>query len=325
MTAQRRNLSPALVLLFLAPLVGELLSGSAPPAEFFNPIGLLVLLVLYGGGALLIREWLQRWDKGWPSLLLLGATYGLVEEGLTVKSLFDPHWQDLGVLGTYGRWAGVNWVWSLELTLFHMVFSIAIPIVLVRLMFPGHLDRPWLGRWTFRLVLLLFVADVAFGYLLLTPYRPPMALYVLTLVAVLGLFALARVWPHHPGGAMGRAVPRPWRFWLIGFLATLGFFVVSWGLPSAGAPVWLTMGLMLAVFLVPALLVRRMSGQGTEWQDKHLWALAAGPLSVLILLAPIQELDAARADDTRGMAVVGLAFALLLAGLYGRVRQRSNS
>ncbi|UCH42534.1 MAG: hypothetical protein JSW16_06915, partial [Dehalococcoidales bacterium] len=126
---------PPVVLFFLAPAVGELLSGSAPPSEFFSPFGLTVLTVLYGGGAILVRELTIRWRKGWMSLLILGAAYGIIEEGLLVKSFFDPGWQDIGILGSYGRWAGVNWVWSLELTIYHAVISICIPILLTELMF----------------------------------------------------------------------------------------------------------------------------------------------------------------------------------------------
>jgi len=45
-------------------------------------------------------------------LFVLGAAYGVLEEGLMVKSFFDPNWMDLGVLGSYGLWMGVNWVWA---------------------------------------------------------------------------------------------------------------------------------------------------------------------------------------------------------------------
>jgi len=48
-----------------------------------------------------------------------------------VKNFFDPAWTDFGILGNYGGWLGVNWVWSLMLTIYHAVFSIAIPVVLV--------------------------------------------------------------------------------------------------------------------------------------------------------------------------------------------------
>ena len=63
-----KSRAPAWVLFFLAPVVGELLSTSAPPAEFFKPIIFLVLCILYGGGAIIVRELTIRWEKGWPTL-----------------------------------------------------------------------------------------------------------------------------------------------------------------------------------------------------------------------------------------------------------------
>ena len=99
----RAVFSPALVLFFLSPMIGELLSGSAPPAEFFNPLGFIMLAVLYGGGVLLVRELVHRWHRGWPTLLVLGVAYGIAEEGLMCKSFFDPSWMDLGPLASYGR------------------------------------------------------------------------------------------------------------------------------------------------------------------------------------------------------------------------------
>ena len=102
------RISPALVLFFLTPAIGELLSGSAPPAEFFNPITLLLLSSLYGGGALVVRELKIRWNKGYVSMFILGIAYGIIEEGLMAKSFFDPNWIDIGILGVYGRYCGVN-------------------------------------------------------------------------------------------------------------------------------------------------------------------------------------------------------------------------
>ena len=54
--ARTGNWKPVLVLLVLAPAVGELLSGSSPPLQFFNPVSFLLLVGLYGCGALLVRE-----------------------------------------------------------------------------------------------------------------------------------------------------------------------------------------------------------------------------------------------------------------------------
>ena len=62
----KQRIPPALVLYLLSPVIGELLSGSAPPVEFFNPFGLIILPALYGSGALLVREVTLRWQKRWP-------------------------------------------------------------------------------------------------------------------------------------------------------------------------------------------------------------------------------------------------------------------
>jgi hypothetical protein len=119
----RKTLSPALVLFFLAPVIPELLTGSTPLANFLNPFGFALLVGLYGSGAVVARELTYRLGKGWPALLGLGAAYGIIEEGLMVRSFFSPNWPDLGVLAQYGRWAGVNWIWALQLTPSSMRFS----------------------------------------------------------------------------------------------------------------------------------------------------------------------------------------------------------
>lgn len=314
---------PALVLFFLAPAIGELLSGSAPPAEFFNPFSILILGALYGGGAILVRELRLRWNKGWATVFALGAAYGIIEEGLMVKSFFDPNWMDLGLLGTYGRWAGVNWVWTVELTIYHAVFSIAIPILLVELLFPAQRQQPWLGRRGMISLSILLLVDVAFGYLALTTYRPPLLHYLLAMLVTYLLYRWARRLPSpawQPGEpAQAKPVPAARNFALLGFAATLAFFVFNWVLPGLGVPVPLTQAavILLVVGLVPAL--RGLSRRG-DWDDAHRLALAGGALSFFILLAPLQELDQTRPDNTAGMALVGLAFALLLAWLWRRVR-----
>jgi len=140
----------AITLLVLSPITAELLSGSAPPVEFFNPFSLMVLVALYGCGAIILRELKIRWHKGYGALLVLGAAYGIIEEGLMVKSFFDPNWMDLGILGVYGRWIGVNWIWSVELTIYHSVVSIVIPIVLVELMYPEIRSQSWIKTKTLK-------------------------------------------------------------------------------------------------------------------------------------------------------------------------------
>lgn len=86
-----RRLLAAFVLVLMAPLVAELLAGSTPLGQPIVLAFLLpVYLLLYGAGALLIRELVRHSGRGWTSILLLGAAYGLIEEGFVSQSLFNP-------------------------------------------------------------------------------------------------------------------------------------------------------------------------------------------------------------------------------------------
>src|SRR3954449_2122798 len=123
-----RRHAPVATLVLLAPLVGEVLFGAIPLSRL--PFGLLGVVGLYGGGAVLIRETVRRRRLGaaWP--VLLGLAYGVIEEGLVVQSLFDQKYRGLDFLGYYGHWLGVNWVWAEFIVPYHAVFSIAIPITI---------------------------------------------------------------------------------------------------------------------------------------------------------------------------------------------------
>jgi len=121
---RRQRIWPAVLTLFLlAPIVGEVLSGSTPPLGFINPFTFLLETGLYGSGAILVRELVRRRGLGWASILLLGAAYGILEEGLVVTSWFNPYWPDLGVLVHYGRLFDVSWVWAFGVITFFVLLS----------------------------------------------------------------------------------------------------------------------------------------------------------------------------------------------------------
>jgi hypothetical protein len=313
--------SPAIVLFFLSPVIGELLSGSAPPVEFFNPFGLIILPALYGSGALLVRELTLRWDKRWPTILALGLAYGIIEEGLMVKSFFDPGWMDLGILGVYGRWAGINWVWSISLMLYHAVISIAIPIQLVELLYPKRRDEPWLGKRGRVGLTILLTLVVAFGYLALTTYRPPLLPYLLAIAGTITLGWLARSLPLcFPWSTSSK----PWKPVWLGFLSfggVAGFFMSMWALPEVGVPAWLTCVILIAGAYLVLRLAWRASGGG-GWDDRARFAMAAGALSFFILLAPLTENDPSRLDNPAGMTLVALGALIGLIMLRWGVHRR---
>lgn len=309
----RRLRRPVVVLWVLAPACGELLSGSAPPLEFFNPLVFLVLSALYGSGALLIRDSVRRRDQRWPSILLLGLAYGIYEEGIVVRSFFDPAWQDLDVLAWYGRALGVNWIWAITLTLYHAVVSIAIPIALAEMMFPERRAEPWLTRRGRRIHTLLFLSLIPFGALM-GMHAPPLA-YVGCLLAI-GLLALAaRRWPERTPRTTP-PIPSNRRIRLTGLGAMVGLIVVMWILPNLDVPVGITAGGALAL---PVIVWRRVWRMGAlAWTDTQRLALISGALSLWIGLAFIHELN-----GILGMSVVGLGAIVGLRRLGKRIRQRT--
>src|SRR5262245_4920828 len=132
----------ALTLLVLTPLIAELSFGSTPLhlAWLLLPI----LIPIYGAGVLLIREVVCRAGGGWPSLILLGLAYELVEDGIGLQALTSTHLYDAATWGP--RVLGLNTVyWEAQIG-YHIVFSVLIPILLVDLLFPRHRGRPYLKR-----------------------------------------------------------------------------------------------------------------------------------------------------------------------------------
>jgi hypothetical protein len=156
---------PILMLLLLSPGIPEYLSGSSAwSAVILNP-GLFVFQIaanlgLYGPGVVLIREAKVRWHKGWGTVLSLGAAYGILEEGVALSTLFDPKSNNAGVLGTFGHWLGVSWVWASGVLLVHMVYSIALPILLVGLAFPETRARSLLSNRGIGVAFAILGADV---------------------------------------------------------------------------------------------------------------------------------------------------------------------
>jgi hypothetical protein len=246
------------------------------------------------------------------------------------KSFFDPAWPDLGILGSYGRRYGVNWVWSLELTIYHCLFSICIPILLVELTVPRWRDRVWLKVPGLLAVAALFAADVVLGFIGLTPFRPPLAACLGAVAAVAALTAAARLFrpPEGPVSIAPRAaadaprVPGPHAlpFYLFGAACTFLFFALNWFVPNTGAvPAAVTMA-MVAWLLTGFLLGLRELASCFSWTTVNQWALASGALSFFVLFSQFMELDRSRPDDPRGMRIVGLVMAALLLAGYLKVR-----
>ena len=304
---------PIHFLFVLSPSIGELLSGSSPPLAFFNPLAFSLLCALYGSGALLVRDYARRWKKGWYSILFLGAAYGIIEEGIMVRSFFSPTWKDLGVLGTYGRWLGVNWVWAEWLTIYHSIFSITIPILLVELSHPAVRSQVWLSkkqRWLFRF---LFILAVLLGFAAF-PYDAPATALVGCVVAVLVLAWVAkRIKPMIPTSQNLKVSKK---LVITGVSVPFIFFLFFTGLGPTTIP-WAGGTMIIGASIVFGFerLLRKWAREG--FSDIQRLNLASGALGFFICLSPILELKGAL-----GMTGVGIGFFLLLFALRKRVMLR---
>jgi len=310
----RKEIKAAITLAILSPIIAELLSGSSPPAEFFNPIGFLSLVGFYGCGAILIREAKARWNKNTASLLLLGAAYGVWEEGISVKSFFDPNWVDLGILGSYGRWLGVNWIWAYSLTIYHAVFSITIPVLLTeQIIFPEISEEKWLGRKGLSIALFSFLFVSWLLNTFLTTYQPSIYHYLLCIAIILILIYFAKKFNIEFKDE--KNPPSHKKLWLFGFTWVITFYLISWVSPYIlRSPILTALILTIQLYLCYRYLA------GIDWKASNrrdLLALIIGLLSFWIILAPLQELDNPnRPDNTAGMSLVGLGILILLLWLW---------
>jgi hypothetical protein len=293
------------ILALMSPVIAEMLSGSSPPLEFFNPFSFMLLLGLYGAGVLLAREISVIWNLGWAGIVVLGVAYGILEEGVAIKSFFDPLWMDLGGLGEYGRYLGTNWVWAVWLTIYHASVSITLPIIIFNIVYPGLRNERLLTGRRFKIVLGILIVDVLVCTLLLNPYVPFLPMYVLSIAAVLGFVLYAK---HVPGRFFAPTGAHPtWgplRFAVLGFLLLLSNFLLAGAFVETGAPPIVPVMLMLAVCMYIALMIKRHLG--TEGNLPHKAHFVAGMLSFFVVLGLLLEMG-----GILGMSAVAVVTALL--------------
>ncbi len=268
-----------LYFVLLAALLPEAITGSTPPQQWLNPISALLNFWLYGTGVLVVREVSLRWRTGYPGILVLGAAYGIVEEGLAVTTFFNPTLPQLGTLGWYGRDFGVNWLWAVWLSTFHAIVSMTIPIFLMEWHWPALKGRTLLGpRSLYATVVLLGLATLAINALVhaANPYQEAGPEYVGALVAIGLLVYVARRrasrwWAKVP--VTGR--PLSVRGYVAaGFVFIGGSFLLYAGGPGlAGIPL-VSLAQGLALLVIALLLLRRAVGRPES--ERLLFAFVAG-------------------------------------------------
>jgi len=320
---------PVAFLLFASPVIAELLWGTTTVSQ---AAGLLAQIGLYGCGAILVRETAVRWGGGWPSVVLLGAAYGAIEEGLLEPTWFTPRLFP----HPYGVAGGVYWTYAIFNIGYHAVFSIGIPIALTEILFPGWRHRPWLGRaglWITGAVYAVnataigvawytVLQKIAFGVpgRLHPPQQAATALLVILLIVAARRVARAH---RRPDGRL----PAAPRLALLAAGAALLWFAIL--LLASGQRVlgWLP-------FPVPLVLIAAAVAAGASWawhrpapDDAQLAAACTAALAIQAA-AGFAATGLHRPVDIIGKAILNVAalaaLVLLCQRLRGPARGRSR-
>jgi hypothetical protein len=328
MSDRWRSIGPALTLVVLAPLVGEVLSGSTRLSFIFV---LVPEMMVWGAGTLIIRELARRWRGGWTTMLLLGLALAIAEEFVIQQTSLAPlAWP--GARQSYGRMWGVTWPYFLFMLGYETVWIVLVPIQLTELVFSSNRGLPWL-RWRgLTIAGVTFLIGSLVAWFLWTQrarplifhvpiYHPPATTVALGVAAIAVLVLLARA---APWWRSTRAWPTP-RPWLVALtVLPLGFpwyllMALVFG-ATAAPPLWLVVS-MAAAWATMALVVIGRWALDPRWEDRHRWALALAALLVC-MLAGFLGSSAWSRQDTVAKAVLNLLAVGSMVLLRARIARR---
>ncbi|WP_157001645.1 hypothetical protein [Agromyces laixinhei] len=278
---------PILVLVLITPLLAELAWGSTP-LQYLYAFPIFVLM--YGTGTLLVRELVRRTGRGWPSILLLGLAYGIIEEGVVLQSFFSPQIYEAPDWGA--RFFGVNLVYAITISIYHMIFSVALPIQLTELFFPATRHVPYLRTRGLILTIAGFVLGLAAVRFTVPPSidpgfnASPTALAGCAIViAGLALLALRILPPRADSTVPGARTPAPFSVAMIAaaltipaiFLPATAMGILLDPIRSTSDVVFVATALVVptATVIVALALIRRWT-RSRDWSDLHRTALVTG-------------------------------------------------
>ncbi|MGD2248019.1 MAG: hypothetical protein PVF58_06405 [Candidatus Methanofastidiosia archaeon] len=290
------------MLLLLSPCIAELFSGSSPFFTFFTPGVLLVYIGFYGLGALIIREIGAHKHLQYSSIILLGAAFGCWEEGVLLKSWFDPLWMGAQITSQALRVHGVSVLQPFANVVYHAVVSITAPLVLVESV---SSREPWLSKKELVACGILFglssILLSKFNDYAISGWQYVLGIGLFVIFIVLGLKGVKIF-------ASGEKMICPYRLWGLSALFVVLLFIIFYTLSSAGIS-WVI--ILLAALILYGWYAKKYSG--IHFDAGHYFAAAAGVPTGLLVISGIM----ARTAPEKGLNfVVALLFVLILVVYY---------
>ncbi len=316
----------------MTPGIPEYLTGSTPviylftnPLQFFISLGFNV--ALYTMGAILIRDLAIKYRRGWLTILLLGAAYGIMEEGITVHTFFQASGQPVGLLSLYGRSMGVNWIWAIGITFFHSIYSITLPIFILSIAYPRYRNERLTGRIGIWIAFCIYLADILLINIMIEASHigsvpSPSEYFIFTLMAA--FFAVvAFLVPRNAfrvglNRHNGRAGP-----FILGFLLFPIYFIFSYTVVKGDGtgiipPVADAILLILSYVVLFILSVRSVSNGGRVTAGKYYYV--SGAIIPLMILAEMQEVF----NGLHGITISVIVAIILLLRLRSLVRKNAR-
>ena len=289
---RERHLAPAFTLIFLSPFIAEVLSGATRVSFLY---AFVPEMMMWGCGALMIREVVKRWGGGWTSIVLLGLALAVFEECIVQQTSLAPlPWP--AISAEYGRRYGVNWIYFLYMLGYESVWVVVVPIQVTELIFPERREVTWLrtGGMITSVVVFLLGARVAW-YAWIQRLRPmvfhapnyyaPWSTIVVFLAVIAVLILLAYLTRYvERRDSTTRTAPPAWS--MVAAALLLGFpwyrlLVLIFGERST-QPYWAAMGLAV-VWGGFAYFIIRYWSVGRGWNDMHRWGLTFGAVLVCMI------------------------------------------
>ncbi len=328
-----RRAAPAMALALLAPVIGEVLSGATRLSFIF---ALVPEIMVWGCGALIIREAVRRWGGGWTSILLLGLAMSVAEEFVIQQTSLAPLPWAAPSPG-YGRLWGVNWVYFLFMLGYESVWIALVPIQLAELLFPDRRNARWLSNLGLVVSGVVFVFGSYIAWFIWTQrarpmvfhapqYKPPLGTVLLGLLAIVLLaiaaHAISKSRPTQRAASHGAPSG-----WIVGAAALV--FGFPWYVLMApifsptfnhSFSFWI-FAIAGCGWAVAAFLVIRYWAAASGWGDMHRWALVSGATLVCMVSGFSGSSSWPRGDVT-GKAVLNVIAVLGFVLLAWRIQRR---
>jgi len=320
---------PAFALALLAPVIAEVLSGATRISFIF---ALIPEIMVWGCGALIIREVVRRRHLPWTSMLLMGLGLSIAEEFVIQQTSLAPlPWLSGHI---YGRALGVNWLYFLFMLGYESVWVVLVPVHLTEMIFWQRREKPWLRTRGLIISSAVFILGSFMAWFAwvkrarpmvfhVPPYNPPLLTVMLGVAAIVVLVTIALRLRESSVGSATKS-PNPWVVGLVTLACGLSWyvllgFVFTPNFRLRALPFWIPM-LAGVAWAFAAFTLFRLWSSSAGWNDSHRYAAIFAAILVCMTAGFLGSSLWPRMDVI-GKWILDIIAVILLAEL-GRVQRR---